>query len=94
MLILSSLKLADSEVVEAHNTLQLQYFTGNILHLQTVEKFVIIDSITEFRIQKGDSVIASFFNKNSISFNVANSSSFGRMINERVEFAAQNPLQI
>ena len=44
--------------------------------------------------KKGDAVIASFFNENGISFNVANSSSFGRMIAENVEFAKQKPLQI
>ena len=32
--------------------------------------------------KEGDAVIASFFNENGISFNVANSSSFGRMIDK------------
>jgi len=40
-----------------------------------------------------DAVIASFFYENGISFNVANSSSFGRMIDESMKFAKQNPLQ-
>ena len=41
-----------------------------------------------------DAVIASFFYENGISFNVANSSSFGRMIDESMKFAKQNELAI
>ena len=37
-----------------------------------------------------DAMIASFFYENGISFNVANSSSFGRMIAESMKFAKQN----
>jgi len=40
-----------------------------------------------------DAMIASFFYENGISFNVANSSSFGRMIAESMKFAKQNPFQ-
>ena len=38
-----------------------------------------------------DAMIAPFFYENGISFNVANSSSFGRMIEETMKFAKQNP---
>ena len=38
-----------------------------------------------------DAVIASLFYENGISFNVANSLSFGRMIDESMKFAKQNP---
>ena len=37
-----------------------------------------------------DAMIASFFYENGISFNVANSSSFGHMIAESMKFAKQN----
>ena len=37
-----------------------------------------------------DAMIASFFYENGISFNVANSSSFGCMIAESMKFAKQN----
>ncbi len=40
-----------------------------------------------------DAMIASFFYENWISFNVANSSSFGSMIAESMKFAKQNPFQ-
>ena len=42
--------------------------------------------------KEGEAVIASFFNGNCISFNIANSSTFGHMIDESVEFAQRNPL--
>ena len=41
-----------------------------------------------------DKTMASFFyEKNDISFNVADSSSFARMIEENMRFAKQNPFQ-
>jgi hypothetical protein len=40
-----------------------------------------------------DAAIASFVYENGISFNVADSPSFGRMIDESMKFAKQNPLQ-
>ena len=40
-----------------------------------------------------DNTIASFFYDNSISFNVADSSSFARMTEESMRFAKQNPFQ-
>ncbi len=38
-----------------------------------------------------DKTITSFFFENGIPFNVANSSSFSRMIDESLKFAKQNP---
>ena len=38
-------------------------------------------------------MIASLFHENCISFNIANSSRFGRMIDKSVEFSKQSPLQ-
>ena len=38
-------------------------------------------------------MIGSFFNENCISFNIANSSSFGHMIDKSLEFPKKNPLQ-
>ena len=40
-----------------------------------------------------DKTIASFFYENGISFNVADSSSFARMLEESMRFAKQNPFQ-
>ena len=40
-----------------------------------------------------DKTIASFFYEKSISFNVADSSSFAHMIEENMRFAKQNPFQ-
>ena len=40
-----------------------------------------------------DAAIASFVYENGISFNVADSPSFGRMIDKSMKFAKQNPLQ-
>ena len=49
--------------------------------------------MAEVRIQRGDAVIASFFNENRISFNVINLSSFRCIIDESVEITKPNPLQ-
>ena len=40
-----------------------------------------------------DNFIASFLYENGISFNIADSSSFARMIQESMRFAKQNPFQ-
>ena len=67
MLIFSSLK-AKSHIV-------WQYYTA------TNWKIVcFLEKIAEVRIQRTDALIAFFFNENGISLNVANSSSFGRII--------------
>ena len=49
--------------------------------------------IAEVRIHRRGSCDSIFFNENGIFFNVANSSSFGRMIDKSVEFAKQSLLQ-
>ena len=40
-----------------------------------------------------DNLIASFLYENGISFNIADSSSFARMIQESMRFAKQNPFK-
>ena len=60
-----------------------QYFAK-----QSVESSVLVSKSGSKEMDK-----ASFFYENSISFNVADSSSFARMIEENMRFAKQNPFQ-
>ena len=68
---------------------------GNTIQLQTEKWFISLKGSQKLGSKEGHAVITSqsFFNENSISLNVANSSSFGCMIDESVEFAKQNPVQ-
>ena len=57
---------------------------------QSVESSVIVSKSGS---KEMDKTIASFFYENGISFNVADSSSFARMLEESMRFAKQNPFQ-
>ena len=58
---------------------------------QSVESSLIGTPKTGYK--EVDAMIASFFYENGIPSNIANSSSFGRMIEESMKFAKQNPIQ-
>ena len=44
--------------------------------------------------QRMDKTLASFFCENGISFNVADSSSFARVVEESMRFANRNPFKV
>ena len=88
--------MSDDEIDDANSEQPLsdaphhvwQYFAK-----QLVESSVIISKSGSKEMDKALKATAFLFYESGISFNVADSSSFARMIEENMRFAKQNPFQ-